>query len=107
METNYLVVLVTVGQEEEAKKISAEVLSHKLAACVNVIPDITSSYLWKKNIETEGEFLLIMKTKRILFGELMNLIKKNHSYEVPEIIALPIVYGSEEYLNWIDDEVSS
>lgn len=106
METNYIVVFTTVGDEKEAEDISREILSHKLAACVNIISDISSSYWWEGKIENAQEVLLIIKTKRVLFKELEALIKKHHTYEVPEIIALPIIYGSEEYLNWIDDEVS-
>jgi periplasmic divalent cation tolerance protein len=104
-QTNAVLVLVTVSGREEAEKITAAVLEKRKAACVNIIPRVSSRYWWKGNIESSEEELLLIKTRSLLVPEIIELVKKNHSYTVPEIIALPIVTGSEEYLSWIDGEV--
>lgn len=101
--SRYAVVFVTTGSKKEAKKISQEVLEKKLAACVSIVPSISSQYWWEGKIDSSKEVLLIIKTKKELFGKLKNSIKKIHSYTVPEIIALPIIYGNSEYLDWIDE----
>ena len=78
----------------------------RLAACVNVIPGVRSVYRWKDAIEDEEEVLLLIKTSRALLEELRGEIERLHSYEVPEVIALPIVDGSERYLSWITQELA-
>lgn len=103
--SEYIVVFVTVASRKEAKQISRKILEKKLAACVNIISSISSQYWWKGKIDSSKEFLLIIKTKKELFSKLKDSIKKVHSYTVPEIIALPIVSGNVEYLNWIDEVV--
>lgn len=103
--SNYIVVFVTVGNKKEAKKISQKILERKLAACVNIVPSISSYYWWKGKVDSSKEVLLIIKTKKELFNKLKNSIKKIHSYSIPEIIALPIEFGNSEYLNWIDDSL--
>lgn len=96
-----IVVLVTVGSEDEASKISRDLVERRLAACVNIIPGVRSIFQWDGNISEEQEFLLLAKTVKQAFEQLTYAVKANHSYRVPEIIALPIQHGSIEYLNWI------
>jgi len=102
----YIVVFVTSSSALEAKKMSRAVLGKKLAACASMLKGLDSSYWWRGKIEHSREVLIIMKTTQSLFNKLAAEIKKNHSYEVPEIIALPIIAGSADYLKWIDESVS-
>jgi periplasmic divalent cation tolerance protein len=98
---NY-VVLVTCGTRAEARKLARLVVGAKLAACVNVLSaPVESIYRWKGKVESAKEFLLVMKTTPARFAALRDAITKAHSYDVPEIIALPIAAGSEKYLAWI------
>jgi periplasmic divalent cation tolerance protein len=99
--TDYIVVLVTTENRDIAEKISQTLLSEKLIACANIISPVFSCFLWQGKVKKAEECLVIMKTKRSLFGELSLCVKSLHSYEVPEIIALPIAEGSENYLSWI------
>ena len=101
----YCVVLVTTKDEDEAKVISEKLLEEKLAACANIVPGVRSLFRWEGKIDHADEVLLVLKTKKELFGELSAAVKSLHSYSVPEIIALPIVEGNEEYLNWINESV--
>jgi len=100
---NELVVFITASGEDEAAKIARELVAAKLAGCVNIIKNIRSIYRWEEKVEDEPEVLMIAKTKKSLFHELMKKVKELHSYSVPEIIALPIIEGSEEYLKWLSD----
>jgi len=100
----YLIVLITAPNEEEASNIAKELVADRLAACVNIVRNLRSIYRWQGRIEDEGEVLMIAKTRRSLFGALQNKVKELHSYTVPEIIALPIVAGSEDYLKWLGGE---
>jgi periplasmic divalent cation tolerance protein len=102
-----IVVMVTVGSEGEATKISKILVERGLAACVNIIPGVRSIFRWDGNITEEQEFLLLAKTVKQAFEQLTRAVKANHSYRVPEIIALPIQHGSEEYLSWIRDMTKS
>ncbi len=102
--TDYIVVLVTASKEDEAAKIAKDIVTSRLAACANIVRGIRSIYRWQEKIEDEGEILMIVKTRRDLFGELKKRVKELHSYTVPEIIALPIIEGSEKYLKWLGDE---
>jgi periplasmic divalent cation tolerance protein len=102
---DYIVVFITTSSLEEAKKIANHLVENKIAACINIVEKINSTFFWKGNIENYDESLLIVKTKRSLFSKLKEEVKKLHSYTVPEIIAIPIVEGSEDYLNWIDETV--
>ena len=104
-QTGKVVILVTTSTEAEAHKIAELLLTKKKAACVNIVPRIDSSFWWQGKLDSARESLLIIKTKASLFPEIIELVKSVHSYEVPEIIALPIIGGSEDYLKWIDDEV--
>jgi len=96
-----IVVFITVSSEDEAAKIAKALVENKLAGCVNIIKNIRSIYSWQGKIEDEPEVLMIAKTQKHLFDSLMKKVKELHSYTVPEIIALPIVEGSEEYLKWL------
>lgn len=101
-----IVVLVTVPTTEEAQHVADVILGKRLAACVNIVGPVSSAFLWKGEIEKASEYLLVIKTKRDLFPELTSAVQAVHSYEVPEIIGLPIVVGEKAYLSWIDAEVS-
>ena len=97
----YLTVLTTCSSKKEARRIASSVLKARLAACANIIDSVESRFWWKGRIDCAKEALLILKTTKGNFAQLERLIKRLHSYEVPEIIALPIIAGSREYLDWI------
>ncbi len=103
--TDKIVVLSTCASAEEATQIARALVEKKLAACVNILPDIRSVYRWKGAIENEQESLLVIKSSRALLHQLRVEMEKLHSYEVPEVIAVPIVDGSEGYLEWLDHEL--
>ncbi|MGH9469925.1 MAG: divalent-cation tolerance protein CutA [Terriglobia bacterium] len=103
--TNKIVVLVTVGNAREARKIAQGVIESRLAACVNITPAVRSLYRWKGKIVDDRELLLIIKTTRGHFGDLKEFVLSNHSYSTPEVIALPVIDGSLDYLQWIEKSV--
>lgn len=96
-----IVVFITASNEDEAARIAKALVEAKLAGCVNLIKNIRSIYSWEGKIEDEPEVLMIVKTQKSLFDSLMKKVKELHSYTVPEIIAMPIVEGSEDYLKWL------
>ena len=96
-----LIVFITASGEDEAAKISRALVEARLAGCVNIIKNIRSIYSWEGKIEDEAEVIMIAKTQKHLFYSLMKKVKALHSYKVPEIIAMPIVDGSEDYLEWL------
>ena len=98
---SYLIVLMTTSNKEEAVKIVRNLLEERLIACANVIDHVSSFFWWKEKIEEEKEVLVIMKSHQKFFKNLSNKIKELHSYEIPEILALPIVEGSQSYLDWM------
>ncbi len=98
-----IVVLMTAPKEEEAARIARALVENRLAGCVNIIKDIRSIYNWQDKIEDEKEVLLMAKTGKRLFKRLVKKVKELHSYTVPEIIALPIIGGSTEYLKWLKE----
>lgn len=100
-----LVCLVTIDKIEDAQVIANKLLEAKLAACVNIIRGMTSMYWWEEKIQTDTECLLIIKTTQSCVTGLIDKVKKLHSYSVPEIIALPVKQGNEDYLKWIRDNV--
>lgn len=102
--SNYGVVLVSAGSVEEAQAIATTLVKSKLAACVNLVP-IQSIYTWQGELHQEQEWQLLIKTDLSQFSTLEAKIRELHSYEVPEIIALPIVAGSKSYLDWISTSV--
>ncbi len=104
--TGKIVVLVTCGSAKEARKIARAVVEQRLAACANIVTSpVHSIYRWRGKVESAKEFLLIIKSTQSRFAKLEAAIKRLHSYDVPEIIALPIVRGAATYLNWISDSV--
>ncbi len=104
-ETQAIVVLVTASSPEEAEKIARALLDQKKAACVNVVRQINSSYWWQGKLESSQESLLIIKSSQKLLPEIIEVVKKLHSYQVPEIIALPVIGGNPDYLDWIKQTV--
>ena len=98
----YIVVLVTAKDIDEARKIARGLLDEKLIACANMIGNIQSLFLWQGKIEEAGEVLLVLKTRRALFDQVAIKVKSLHSYDTPEIIAVPVLEGNSDYLNWID-----
>ncbi|MGH9691845.1 MAG: divalent-cation tolerance protein CutA [Candidatus Acidiferrales bacterium] len=106
--TDKIVVLVTCGSAKEAKSIARAIVEGRLAACANIQQSpVESIYRWKGRIESAKEFLLIVKTSRKRYAALQFMVRRLHSYDVPEIIALPIEVGSSDYLAWISDCVRS
>lgn len=103
--TDKIVVLSTCDSEEQAAKLARHLVESRLAACVSIVSGGRSVYRWKGAIEQAAEWLLVIKTRRDLFPALRLEIGKIHSYEVPELIALPIVDGAENYLAWLDTEL--
>jgi len=99
----YIVVLITAPSAQKAKEIAEFILLKKLAACVNIIPKVDSLFWWQGKIDKAKELLLIAKTQKKLFPKLVKAVKLKHPYKVPEIIALPIISGNKEYLEWIDE----
>jgi periplasmic divalent cation tolerance protein len=104
-EHEYLFVSITTTSSEEAERIAEALVQERLAACVNIIPAITSIYRWQGEVHRDSEVLLIAKSRPGLFDPLVARVKELHSYEIPEIIALPITAGSKAYLKWIDESV--
>jgi periplasmic divalent cation tolerance protein len=101
-----LVVLCTVGKAEDAEWIAREVVERRLAACVNIVPAVTSIYRWRGEVEKNDEILLVIKTRSERFEALREAIVSMHSGEVPEVIALAIETGHPLYLSWLDDAVA-
>lgn len=106
--TDKIVVLVTCGSQREARKIARTLVDRRLAACVNQIgAPLSSLYRWKGHVESAKEFLLMIKTTKKRFASLQAAIVELHSYDAPEIIALPVMEGSPEYLEWIAESVGT
>ena len=104
MENEYNMVLITTPNQETSEMIANTLLEKKLVACVNLVGSILSFYTWEGEINRDEEMLLIVKSRAELFeSELIPAVQAVHPYDIPEIIALPIFMGSEDYLAWIDD----
>jgi periplasmic divalent cation tolerance protein len=103
--TDKIVVLSTCASAEEAERLARRVIDDRLAACVNVLSPVRSFYRWKGQIEDSAEWLLLIKTTRDKFDALRAALESAHTYEVPEVIAIPIVEGSPNYLSWIEREL--
>jgi len=97
-----VIVLMTTATREEAEKITTRLLDERLIACANITGPVLSLFWWKGEISRENEFLTIMKTRAELFRELAKAVKRMHSYEVPEIIAVPILKGEQSYMEWLN-----
>jgi len=98
----YIVVFITCANKKEAERIAGKLIRSKLAACVNIIRDVKSRFWWQAKLDKADELLLIAKSTKAKLNKIIKLVKSLHSYEVPEIIALPIVGGNGKYLEWID-----
>ena len=105
--TNKIVVLSTCATQSEAESLARLLLDQRLAACVNIISQVKSYYHWQGRLDSAEEFLLIIKSARERFDELRAALERAHSYEVPEVIALPIVDGAPNYLNWIGSSLET
>ena len=103
MEHKEIVVYITASNEDEAARIAKALVEARLAGCVNIIRNIRSIYNWQGRIEDEPEVLMVVKTQKSLFEELSKKVRELHSYSVPEIIALPIVEGSQDYIRWLKE----
>jgi periplasmic divalent cation tolerance protein len=101
----HIQVLTTVSSREEAERISRVLVEEHLAACVQVLGPITSTYRWQGAIETSQEWLCVAKSRRELYDAIEKAIRGVHSYQVPEILAVPIIAGSADYLAWVDQEI--
>ncbi|MDD4879513.1 MAG: divalent-cation tolerance protein CutA [Candidatus Omnitrophica bacterium] len=97
-----IAILITTGSAKEAESVARVLVKGKLAACVNIIPSIKSIYTWKGRIEASKECLLIAKTRESLFPRVEKAVKRLHSYECPEIVAIPLTKGSADYMRWIE-----
>jgi periplasmic divalent cation tolerance protein len=104
--TEKIVVFSNCGSEEEAMRVARTLVGARVAACVNILPKIRSVYRWKGAIEEESEWMLVIKSSRPLLGKLQEELRKAHSYEVPEVLAIPVVDGSSDYLAWMDAELA-
>ncbi len=102
-DTNAIIVFITAPNESDATVIARALVEARLAACVNIVNNVRSIFTWEGNIEDDSEVLMTVKTRRVLFNSLTDKVKELHPYDVPEIIALPIVDGSEDYIRWIED----
>ncbi|MCK4723555.1 MAG: divalent-cation tolerance protein CutA [Dehalococcoidia bacterium] len=100
-----VVIFITTGTDEEAHKVAEVLLKHRDAACVNIVPRISSIFWWQGKLDSAQESLLIVKSKASLLSEIVKLVKEIHSYDVPEVIALPIIGGNPDYLEWIGKEI--
>jgi len=103
--TNKILVFSTCESKDEAERLAKALLEAHLVACVNVITQIRSFYWWKEKVESADEALMVIKTSTELFDQVRDLIESRHSYDVPEIIALPITAGSAAYLEWLTREL--
>jgi periplasmic divalent cation tolerance protein len=101
-----IAVHITTKDEAEARKLAGLLLEQKRAACVNIVPGVSTLYRWQGKIESGTESLMIVKTKRSLLHDIIALVKANHSYQVPEVLALPIDGGSPDYIAWLEDELA-
>jgi periplasmic divalent cation tolerance protein len=105
-QSDHIVVFVTAGAAGEAEHIAKLLLEKRKAACVNIVPEIDSHFWWQGKKDCALESLLVIKTRAALLPEIIDLVKGVHSFTIPEIIAMPIIGGNPEYLNWIDEETS-
>ncbi len=104
--TDSIVILVTAGSEVEAGKIATALVEEQLAACVNILGPIRSLYRWEGKVADDREWLLLIKTRDERFAAIEARVKALHSYQVPEVIALPIMAGAGEYMHWLRESVS-
>lgn len=102
----HIVVLITAKDAKEANDIVTRLIDDKLIACANIVRDVRSIFRWEGKVDAADEVLLVLKTKKKCFAQLVETVKSVHSYDVPEIIALPIIDGNADYLKWIEESCS-
>lgn len=100
-----IVIFITCANRNEADKIANELIVLKLVACVNIVDKVNSIFWWQDKVDSANEVLLIAKSKKSLMEKIIRQVKFQHSYQVPEVIALPIISGNKEYINWIYESV--
>jgi len=106
MNNNIIIIFITCSSKKEAEVIAGVLLKKRLVACANMVHNISSKFWWNGKIDKAGESLVMVKTKRSLFPGIEREVKKLHSYELPEIIAIPVIAGSKDYLNWVKRSVA-
>jgi len=104
--TDARIVLTTAGSQEDARKIAHMLVERRMAACVNIVPQIESVYRWQGKVERAAEWLLVIKTQASAFARVCDAVKELHSYDLPECVMLEVAAGSKEYLDWIADNVT-
>lgn len=104
-DSTYVVIFITTADDEEARLISRVLLEQRKAACISIVAGVSSLFWWQGKIDSSQESLLVVKTKASLLDEVVELVQEIHSYDNPEIIALPVLGGSKDYLEWIGKEV--
>lgn len=102
----YIVIFITASNKEEAEKIANKLVENKLAACVNIVDNVRSLFWWEAKIDSANETLMIVKSRKSHLARIIKLVKSLHSYQTPEIIALPIIGGDKNYLKWIDESLA-
>ena len=105
--SKYCVAVITCPSRKDALKIKNLLLKRRLVACVNIIQGVNSFFRWQGKIDSASEVMLLAKTARVNFKEIIACVTAVHSYDVPEIIAIPIIDGNKSYLDWIDDSLKS
>ena len=103
---DFIVVLITAGSIEEGERIAGSLIDSHLVACVNVVPSVKSIFFWEGKTDQQSEVLLIAKSRKALLNQIIEHVKKIHSYSVPEVIAIPVIGGSEDYLTWVEETTS-
>lgn len=106
LEGGWIIVLITASDKNEAENIAKKLVKEKLVACVNIVEKIHSIYWWQGKIEESSETLLIAKSRVDKLNKIINLVKSIHSYDVPEVIAIPIISGYSKYLKWLNESLS-
>jgi periplasmic divalent cation tolerance protein len=104
--SNARIVLTTAGSQDEARKLAHALVERRLAACVNIVPQIESVYRWQGNVETATEWLLVIKTQAGCFERVRDAVKELHSYDLPECVMLEVAAGSSEYLQWLAENTT-
>ncbi len=105
--SEYVQITTTTGTRHDAEQIAAELVSRRLAGCVQIIGPISSTFRWQGKVETAEEWMCIVKTDRAQLGAIQKLFEEIHPYEVPEVIAMPIVDGNQAYLKWLGEQLES
>ena len=104
--TEKILVLSNCGSEEEARRVARALVEARVAACVSIVPGIQSVYHWQGAIQEDSEWMLVIKSTRPMFDSLAAELRKIHSYQVPEVLAIPVIAGDQNYLDWMDREIS-